>query len=169
MRRVAAAVHEIYLSTAKARGWPVKPECDVPYDDLSGDAKALDVAFAEYHLDALDAERAARQEAVAEVVRHARKLDAERRAHRALELTAKACLKTAEDDRDAARAEAEELRRINESGEGRTPVVGAGGSAECGCYIAFDAGTRPSDMTFEIRRPCDTHSPAREAGEGREG
>jgi hypothetical protein len=55
---IASDVHEIYLRTAKARGWPVKPEVDVPFAELSEDAQALDLAFADYLLDALTEARA---------------------------------------------------------------------------------------------------------------
>ncbi len=40
--------HEIYLQTAKRLGWPIRPAVDVPYDQLSDEAKALDIALVEH-------------------------------------------------------------------------------------------------------------------------
>jgi hypothetical protein len=33
----ARDVHEAYLHAARANGWPIKPEVDVPFDELSKD------------------------------------------------------------------------------------------------------------------------------------
>lgn len=66
--------------------------------------------------DAYDAERAARQEAVAEVVRHARKLDAERRAR--VEMAERASYIEKRDDDDITRLEGERdaaLKRAEEA------------------------------------------------------
>lgn len=46
--KIAAEVHQIYLETAKNLGWPIRPEVDVPYDQLDDNAKSLDVVIAKY-------------------------------------------------------------------------------------------------------------------------
>ncbi len=48
--RMAARVHEIYLATAKRLSWPVRPENDKPFAQLSEAAQALDYAIADYLL-----------------------------------------------------------------------------------------------------------------------
>lgn len=49
---VAAAVHQAYLDTCDRLGWPVKPENNVGYDDLSEESKDLDRATAQAAIDA---------------------------------------------------------------------------------------------------------------------
>ncbi len=45
--QLAAAAHDAYLQTARRLGWPIRPEVNVPFDQLSQDAKTLDYAFAD--------------------------------------------------------------------------------------------------------------------------
>lgn len=50
IEQLAAEIHDVYLETAKRLGWTVRPEVDVPYAQLSPEAKELDRAFARWHL-----------------------------------------------------------------------------------------------------------------------
>ena len=52
--QVAAQLHLLYLAKAHELGWPVRHECDVPYDRLTPDGQALDLMFADWHLAQLD-------------------------------------------------------------------------------------------------------------------
>ncbi len=51
--QLAAAAHDAYLQTARQMGWPIRPEVNVPFDQLSQDAKTLDYAFADLILEKL--------------------------------------------------------------------------------------------------------------------
>lgn len=42
----AAQIHELYLKVARDQGWNIRPEINVPYEQLSGDAKTLNIALA---------------------------------------------------------------------------------------------------------------------------
>lgn len=55
---LAAVVHQAYLDTCERLGWPVKPENQVPYTDLTEDSKELDRASVRAVLTALDTESA---------------------------------------------------------------------------------------------------------------
>lgn len=44
IERLAALVHQAYLDTCERLGWPVKPENQVPYEELAEDSKELDRA-----------------------------------------------------------------------------------------------------------------------------
>jgi septal ring factor EnvC (AmiA/AmiB activator) len=48
--QVAERLHLLYLAKAHEMGWPVRHECDVPYDRLTPDGQALDLMFADWHL-----------------------------------------------------------------------------------------------------------------------
>ena len=50
---LAEAVHQAYLETADRLGWPVKPDNDVPYAELSEDSKELDRASVRAVLNAM--------------------------------------------------------------------------------------------------------------------
>ena len=52
---LAATVHQAYLDTCHRLGWPVKPENQVPYSELSEDSKELDRASVRAVLHALTA------------------------------------------------------------------------------------------------------------------
>jgi len=52
--QVAAQLHILYLAKAHELGWPVRHECDVPYDRLTPDGQALDLVFADWHLAQMD-------------------------------------------------------------------------------------------------------------------
>jgi len=60
---ISSELHDQYLATAKRLGWPIKPANDVPYSQLSEDAKELDRVYARWHLAALDAFAKARERA----------------------------------------------------------------------------------------------------------
>jgi hypothetical protein len=44
VEKLAGAVHQAYLDTCERLGWPVKPENQVSYAELSEDSKELDRA-----------------------------------------------------------------------------------------------------------------------------
>jgi DNA repair exonuclease SbcCD ATPase subunit len=56
--QVAEQLHVLYLAKAHELGWPVRHECNVPYDQLTPDGQALDIMFADWHLEQLAALRA---------------------------------------------------------------------------------------------------------------
>jgi hypothetical protein len=71
--RLAALVHQAYLDTCARLGWEVSPSNQVPYAELSEDAKELDRAsvravLAEHAL----AQREARYEAALRVIERAK-------------------------------------------------------------------------------------------------
>lgn len=40
--------HKVYLQTAKDLNWPVRPECDCEYKNLTPDGKELDIRLARF-------------------------------------------------------------------------------------------------------------------------
>lgn len=53
IEHAAAAVHQAYLATCDRLGWPVKPENNVDYAELSEESKELDRVTAQAAIDAL--------------------------------------------------------------------------------------------------------------------
>ena len=64
---LAIRFHEVYLETAKRLGWPIRSEVNVPFVQLSEDAKALDYALADETLKMIRAAVEAKREAWAMV------------------------------------------------------------------------------------------------------
>jgi hypothetical protein len=60
--QIAEELHKLYLAKAHDLGWPVRHECDVPYDRLTPDGQALDLMFADWHLAQLATVTAERDE-----------------------------------------------------------------------------------------------------------
>lgn len=40
--------HEVYLATARRLGWPIRPDVDLQYEELSVYAQTLDIALCEH-------------------------------------------------------------------------------------------------------------------------
>lgn len=51
--KLAAEVHDRYLETVRHYHWPVRAEVNVPFDQLSIGAKALDLMIAKWHMEQL--------------------------------------------------------------------------------------------------------------------